>query len=224
MLEIERSELNDFYKKWAPKYMAELRKSLAKDDKWIFEADYMGPILQAEGWNYERLENDTNFWHYYKETMEALGLEEPNAEHLKKLKKEAEEYLSKFFKCDVPLAFNSNKQINTDAHEWVVGEKVVRMEIKTGFFIERAGRHAICKEGVSVELSRYWLHMRGPFSVGDGQALLLNIWGDFTNAKTIHDIFSIAELPLGTTGSAPKTKSMKKTKREMKMLKEQRKL
>ncbi len=220
MLEVEKSALDDFYKKWRPKYMKKFQKMLDEECRWLSEAEFMRPILEEEGWDYARCEEDTNFWHYYKVTMEALGIEEPNAEHLKRLEKEAEEYLSEFFTCDVPLAINSNKQINTNAHEWIVGDKIIRMEIKTGFFIERAGRHAICKEGVSVELSRYWLHMRGPFSVGDGQALLLNIWGDFTNAKTIHDIFSISELPLGTTGTKPKTKSMKQTKKEMKMLKE----
>lgn len=220
MLEIENSELERFFSQHTPEYMAELSKSLNETGQWLLERDYFGPILEAEGWDYERLENDTNFWHYYKKVMEALDIEEPHAEHLKKLETEAEAYLSQFFQCNQMPAFNSDKQINTNAHEWVVGDQVVRMEIKEGFFIERAGRHAICSDGVSVEISRYWLHMRGPSFTGDGQALLLNIWGDFTNAKTIHDIFDISVLPLGTTGTKPKTKSMKQTKKEMKKLKE----
>ena len=220
MLKIEQSELNDFYSRWAPQYMAEFQQALAKEGRWILEKDYFGPILEAEGWDYERLEQDTNFWHYYKNTMEALGLEEPHAERLKKLEVEAQAYLSEFFQCNQMPSFNTDMQINTNAHEWIVGDKVIRMDIKKGFFIERAGRHAICPEGVSVEITRYWLHMRGPSFTGNGQALLLNIWGDFTNAKTIHDIFDISVLPIGTTGAMPKMKSMRRTKTEMRKLKE----
>ena len=177
---------------------------------WNDEAEFIGEILKAEGWTYERCETDSNFWFYYDKILDALNIVEPSADKLQALADEASELLHRYFKSDTTMKSNTKLHTDTDAKEWSSGDETVRIEAKRGFYIERAGIWLDPHDGITVTVNRYWMHVYG--ENGNDKILLFNIWGDFTLAESILDVLNVTN----TTGQEPKYKSMKETQNEFK--------
>lgn len=210
----ENSPLDDVMTRAIKKYMQERRRD-PETGYWNDECEFIGKILKAEDWSYERCEQDSNFWFYYDKILDALDIDEPSTGKLHALADEARDLLCKYFKNNTSMKSNTKLHTDTDAKEWSGEDGVVRLETKHGFYIERAGIWLdIPSDGITVKIKRYWMHVYGGYD--DDKVLLFNIWGDFIKAENIQDVFNVEALPLGSIGPKPQYKSMKETQKEIK--------
>ena len=208
----QNSPLDEVMTRAIKKYMQERRRD-PETGYWNDEAEFIGEKLKAEGWTYERCEQDLNFWFYYDKILDALNIVEPSADKLNTLADEACELLCRYFKINTTMKTTTKLHVDTDAKEWSSGDETVRIEAKRGFYIERAGIWLDPHDGITVTVNRYWMHVYGKNRTD--KILLFNIWGDFTQAESVLDVLNVTN----TIGPKPQYKSMKETQNEIKKIK-----